>query len=214
MAHSSLVMARCKVAMARCKVVAANASPQRLIASLHRIVAREERLVVSLEWAVARLQWASQGWNEPLQRCNGPLQACNDNEHGNSRPPFASWNAFDLCIHSATGGVWEFIPNTGLIRHRPSIAAVLREVISEVRAGLRLRAELRRPAGGTVRARNPGLDAGARRSDRLPVCRAGRGAAGRRAARPGRERPFGSSTPRYPGPRGQGHSPVQQRHLK
>jgi hypothetical protein len=49
--------------------------------------------------------------------------------------PFASWDAYDLCIHAESGEVWEFIPNTGLIRHRPSIAAVLREVIEAVRAG-------------------------------------------------------------------------------
>ena len=49
--------------------------------------------------------------------------------------PFASWDAFDLCIHSGSGEVWEFIPNTGLIRQRPTIAAVLREVVDEVRAG-------------------------------------------------------------------------------
>ena len=49
--------------------------------------------------------------------------------------PFASWDAYDLCIHAGTGKVWEFIPNTGLIRHRRSIAAVLREVIAAVRAG-------------------------------------------------------------------------------
>ena len=49
--------------------------------------------------------------------------------------PFASWDAYDLCIHAETEEVWEFIPNCGLIRHRPSIAAVLREVIAEVRAG-------------------------------------------------------------------------------
>ncbi len=49
--------------------------------------------------------------------------------------PFASWDAYDLCIHSESGEVWEFIPNTGLIRHRPSIAAVLKEVIAAVRAG-------------------------------------------------------------------------------
>ncbi len=49
--------------------------------------------------------------------------------------PFASWDAYDLCIHSESGEVWEFIPNTGLIQHRPSIAYVLEEVIAEVRAG-------------------------------------------------------------------------------
>ena len=49
--------------------------------------------------------------------------------------PFASWDAYYLCIHATSGEVWEFIPNSGLIRHRPSIAAVLREVIATVRAG-------------------------------------------------------------------------------
>ena len=49
--------------------------------------------------------------------------------------PFASWDAYDLCIHARTGEVWEFIPNSGLIRQRPSIAAVLREVIAAVRVG-------------------------------------------------------------------------------
>jgi hypothetical protein len=49
--------------------------------------------------------------------------------------PFASWDAYDLCIHAESGEVWEFIPNCGLIRHRPSITAVLREVIAAVRAG-------------------------------------------------------------------------------
>src|SRR6516165_7519491 len=33
--------------------------------------------------------------------------------------PFASWDAYDLCIHADSGEVWEFIPNVGLIRHRP-----------------------------------------------------------------------------------------------
>jgi cell wall assembly regulator SMI1 len=49
--------------------------------------------------------------------------------------PFASWDAYDLCIDAESGEVWEFIPNSGLIRHRPSIAAVLREVIEAVRTG-------------------------------------------------------------------------------
>jgi hypothetical protein len=49
--------------------------------------------------------------------------------------PFASWDAYDLCIHAVTHNVWEFIPNTGLIRYRPSITAVFREVIAAVRAG-------------------------------------------------------------------------------
>jgi cell wall assembly regulator SMI1 len=49
--------------------------------------------------------------------------------------PFASWDAYDLCIDAESGEVWEFIPNSGLIRHRPSIAAVLREVVAAVQAG-------------------------------------------------------------------------------
>ncbi len=49
--------------------------------------------------------------------------------------PFASWDAYDLCVHATSGEVWEFIPNTGLIRHRPNIAAVLREVIDAVKSG-------------------------------------------------------------------------------
>jgi hypothetical protein len=49
--------------------------------------------------------------------------------------PFASFNDYDLCVHAASGDVWEFRPGSGLIRHRPSIAAVLREVIAAVRAG-------------------------------------------------------------------------------
>lgn len=49
--------------------------------------------------------------------------------------PFASWDAYDLCLHAFTGDVWEFIPNTGLIRHRPTIAAVVQEVIEAVRSG-------------------------------------------------------------------------------
>jgi hypothetical protein len=49
--------------------------------------------------------------------------------------PFASWDAYDLCVHAESGDVWEFIPNCGLIRHRQSVAAVLREVIDAVRSG-------------------------------------------------------------------------------
>lgn len=49
--------------------------------------------------------------------------------------PFASWDAYDLCVHTGTSEVWEFIPNTGLIRHRPGIAAVLEEVIAAVKSG-------------------------------------------------------------------------------
>ena len=49
--------------------------------------------------------------------------------------PFASWDAYALCIHAYKGEVWEFIPNTGLVRHRPNITAVLKEVIAAIRAG-------------------------------------------------------------------------------
>ena len=49
--------------------------------------------------------------------------------------PFASWDAYDLCIHAYTEEVWESLPSTGLIRHRPSIASVLEEVIASVAAG-------------------------------------------------------------------------------
>jgi SMI1 / KNR4 family (SUKH-1) len=49
--------------------------------------------------------------------------------------PFASWDAYDLCIDAESQQVWEFIPNMGLVRHRPNIAAVLRDVIAEVLAG-------------------------------------------------------------------------------
>ena len=58
--------------------------------------------------------------------------------------PFASWDAYDLCIHTKSAEVWEFIPSTGLIRYRPNIAAVLNDVIAEVRAG-------REPQLGTMR---------------------------------------------------------------
>ena len=49
--------------------------------------------------------------------------------------PFAGWDAYDLCVHAESHDVWEFIPNTGLTRHFPSIAAILREVARTVRAG-------------------------------------------------------------------------------
>lgn len=49
--------------------------------------------------------------------------------------PFAGWDAYELCIHAHTGEVWEFEPSTGLIRHRPSIASVLEEVIAAVESG-------------------------------------------------------------------------------
>ena len=49
--------------------------------------------------------------------------------------PFATFNDCDLCIHAGSGQVWEFRPGGGLLLSRPSIAAVLREVIAAVRAG-------------------------------------------------------------------------------
>jgi hypothetical protein len=50
--------------------------------------------------------------------------------------PFASWDSYDLCIHSNRGDVWEFCPNFGLTAHRPSIVAVLRELKDVVNAGM------------------------------------------------------------------------------
>jgi len=49
--------------------------------------------------------------------------------------PFASWDAYGLCIHADRGDVWNFEPYGGLISHLPSIAAVLRYLIDEVKAG-------------------------------------------------------------------------------
>jgi hypothetical protein len=49
--------------------------------------------------------------------------------------PFATFNDCDLCAHAESGEVWEFRPGGGLLLHRPSVAAVLREVIAAVRAG-------------------------------------------------------------------------------
>ncbi len=49
--------------------------------------------------------------------------------------PFASWDANELCIHAQSGEVWEFIPDLGLTRHLPSIAAALQELITAIREG-------------------------------------------------------------------------------
>lgn len=49
--------------------------------------------------------------------------------------PFASWDAYHLCIHSLRGDVWEFSPNLGLWEHRPNIRSVLRELLDAVQAG-------------------------------------------------------------------------------
>jgi len=49
--------------------------------------------------------------------------------------PFATFNDYDLCAHAESGEVWEFRPGSGLLLHRPSVAAVLREVIAAVQAG-------------------------------------------------------------------------------
>ncbi|HVA51525.1 MAG TPA: SMI1/KNR4 family protein [Pirellulales bacterium] len=44
--------------------------------------------------------------------------------------PFASWDAYDLCVHASRGDVWEFNPGTGLIGPWPSISAALEEVLA------------------------------------------------------------------------------------
>jgi hypothetical protein len=51
--------------------------------------------------------------------------------------PFASWDVYDLCVDSRSGKVCEFTYTGGgsLRCHRPSIAAVLREMLEAVRAG-------------------------------------------------------------------------------
>lgn len=49
--------------------------------------------------------------------------------------PFASWDAYDLCIHADSGNVWEFEPYSGLMRRWPNIEAVLSEAVAAVRAG-------------------------------------------------------------------------------
>jgi cell wall assembly regulator SMI1 len=49
--------------------------------------------------------------------------------------PFANWDRHDLCIDSESGQVWNFAAHWGLTLHRPSVAAVLREVLEAVRAG-------------------------------------------------------------------------------
>ncbi len=55
--------------------------------------------------------------------------------------PFATFNDCDLCTHAESGRVWEFRPGGGLLLSRPSIAAVLRELIALVRAGREPRIE-------------------------------------------------------------------------
>jgi hypothetical protein len=49
--------------------------------------------------------------------------------------PFASWDAYSLCVHAASGEVWELVSSPGLVRHRSSIEAVVREVLAAVRSG-------------------------------------------------------------------------------
>jgi hypothetical protein len=48
--------------------------------------------------------------------------------------PFASWDAYMLCIHAFDGKVWEFLPSPGLLRHRASIEVVLNELLEAVRS--------------------------------------------------------------------------------
>jgi len=47
--------------------------------------------------------------------------------------PFASWDAYGLCIHAERGDVWDFEPYSGLISHLPSIAATLRHLIDTLK---------------------------------------------------------------------------------
>ena len=49
--------------------------------------------------------------------------------------PFAGWDKYDLCVDVSSGEVWEFAGTGGLDCHRPSITAVLREMLEAVRAG-------------------------------------------------------------------------------
>jgi hypothetical protein len=55
--------------------------------------------------------------------------------------PFATFNDCDLCAHAETGQVWEFRPGGGLLLSRPSIEAVMRELIAQVREGRERRIE-------------------------------------------------------------------------
>ncbi len=51
--------------------------------------------------------------------------------------PFASWDAYDLCIDARSWEVWEFEPWSG-VRHksrRPHLAAVIRELLAQMRVG-------------------------------------------------------------------------------
>jgi cell wall assembly regulator SMI1 len=50
--------------------------------------------------------------------------------------PFATCNDCDWCIHAQAGTVWAFRPGGGLLRSRPSIAALVRELSAAVQAGL------------------------------------------------------------------------------
>ncbi len=49
--------------------------------------------------------------------------------------PFAGWDAYSLCVHAASGEVWELVPSPGLVRHRTSIEAVVRDLLAAVRTG-------------------------------------------------------------------------------
>ncbi len=57
--------------------------------------------------------------------------------------PFASWDQFTLLIDPPDGTVWEFSPSMGLRLRRPSIAAVLRELLGLVQSGAELHLTLR-----------------------------------------------------------------------
>ncbi len=49
--------------------------------------------------------------------------------------PFASWDAYDLCIDAQRHDIWEFCPNIGLIKVLPSIASVALALTGRVDSG-------------------------------------------------------------------------------
>jgi hypothetical protein len=55
--------------------------------------------------------------------------------------PLATFNDCDLCAHAASGKVWAFRPGGGLGLQRPSISAILQELIVVARAGREPRLE-------------------------------------------------------------------------
>ncbi|MBY0232215.1 MAG: SMI1/KNR4 family protein [Gemmataceae bacterium] len=51
--------------------------------------------------------------------------------------PFASWDAYDLCLDTATGAVWEFHRDLTGGTSRPSLRAVVAELLALMEAGRR-----------------------------------------------------------------------------